>query len=98
MTTAVRKSDEEIAAEIAALTAMKPTVRQFSVFQDDHHAAIDAQIDVLTQRMDMDALETEFGDSADNIREEAIDAHDWLHGLQSNDMLKPSENWLSLVR
>lgn len=94
MNTAVRKSDEEI----AALTTMKPTVLRFSMFRDDHHAAIDAQITVLTQRMDHDKVEAEFGESAENIREEAVDAHDWMHGLQANDMLKPSENWASLVR
>lgn len=98
MTTAVRKSDEEITAEIAALTTMKPNVLRFSVFRDDHHAAIDAQIAVLTQRMDIETVEAEYGESAENIREEAVDAHDWMHGLQDDDMLKPSENWVSLVR
>ncbi len=98
MTTAVRKSDEEIAAEIAALTTMKPTVLRFSKFQDDHHAAIEAQIDVLTQRMTIEELAADFGESADNILDEATDAYDWMNGLQADDMLKPSENWASLVR
>lgn len=98
MSTAVHKTDEEITAEIAALTAMKPTVLRFSKFHDDHHAAIDAQIEVLTQRMDSDAVAAAFDEAADNVREEALDAHDWMHGLQGNDMLQPSVNWQSLVR
>ena len=38
---------KQIDKEIAALKKMKPNVRRSSAFGDNHHAAIDAQIDVL---------------------------------------------------
>ena len=42
-----RKTEEQISAEIAALVALKPKVRQRTAFGDDNHAAIDAQLAVL---------------------------------------------------
>lgn len=88
---------EEITAEIEALTTMKPTVLHHSKFGDDHHAAIDAQVQVLEDGLSEDDVYDEFpeGDFADNIRDSALDAARWAEG-DSDDV--PSEQWKDLVR
>lgn len=43
----MRRSDEDIQAEIDGLREIKPLVRQYSMFGDDNWAAIEAQIAVL---------------------------------------------------
>lgn len=97
------KTAVEIDAEIAALTAMKPSVRQFSAFGDDHHQAIDAQIETLTHRMDTNAVHDAYGDEAmgddfsENELTAAISASDWMHGLAEDD--EPlTADWQTLVK
>ena len=91
-----KPTDAEIASEIATLKKMKPTVLRSSVFGDNHHAAIDAQVQVLSDRMDENESEDAFGDDSDNIRSAARDAAMWLAGEAENGA--PSEGWKSLVR
>ena len=93
----------EIAAEIAKLTAMKPTVRATSMFGDNHHDAIDAQVEVLTKQMSETAIYDRFGDPLDddpdqpqNVVEAAIEARLWLVG--EGDGAPPSAEWQQLVR
>lgn len=75
---------------------MKPNVRHYSIFGDDHRAAIDAQIKVLSSR-DMDA--SDIDDLAlelrwsDYVTSGAHDALMWLSG----DASLPSGDWESLV-
>lgn len=77
-----RPKQADIDAEIADLKAIKPKVRQFSMFGDNHHAAIDAQVEVLEK----DPPEEEIHENADsegwpdNIRDAAIEARHWLDG------------------
>ena len=87
----------EIAAEIAKLEKMKPTVRQFSIFGDDHHAAIDAQIDALMERMDNDEIfdKEEDGEWSASVREQAEYAIQWMNGEKGQ--AAPSEEWKDLV-
>jgi len=96
------KTAEEIAAEITLLKELLPKVRHKSTFGDDHREAIKAQIAVLESRMNMDAIERDWGDdTADeyeqNVHESACEAHDWYTGLLAASEGKPSDNWASLV-
>ena len=51
---------KQVAAEIATLEKLKPRVRPSSMFGDDHHAAIDAQLVVLRERLDSDEIHKRF--------------------------------------
>ena len=90
---------EEISAEIAGLQEIKPRVRRCSFFGDDHHAAIDAQIQVLEGRMD----ETEIHDEQEkmgwpqSVLDAALDARSWLDG-EYVDAASPVESWKELRR
>jgi hypothetical protein len=94
----------EIKAEIAALVNMKPFVRRMSMFGDDHHAAIDAQIKVLQKRWEPDEASDEYSDEheyPENVCTAAYDAAKWLAGQwETSDFdgaTCPSESWKSLV-
>lgn len=101
--TATRKTDEQIAQEIKKLNELKPRVPSNSMFGDDNHAAIDAQIAVLTERMGMDAIYSRF-DNEDDPEEDrsaldsAIEAHDWITGERADDEDSPSEGWAILAK
>jgi len=89
---------KEIEAEIETLKAMKPTVVRQSMFGDNHWNSIDAQIHVLTERMTEDEVYDNYENKgyADNVREGAIEAAQWLVG--ENEYGAPSKEWKSLVR
>lgn len=103
-----RKTEAQIDAEITALEAIKPSVRKMTFFNDDNHAAIDAQIRVLRERMDSRALHEAFGDPADGISDEGdldddaidFDEHTLHCALEALDWMtgdsdaeSPSEGW-----
>lgn len=88
------RTNEEIQAEIDKLTTMKPNVRHYSAFNDDHHAAIDVQITVLEKRMDMGEVSDRYGDEEMNIWDAAQEAAEWMNG---EGEIIPSEEWQSLV-
>lgn len=92
----MKPTPEQIETEIKTLKAMKPTVLRRSSFGDDHHRAIDAQVDVLELRKSEDDVYDEYSDDADNVRDAAIEACQWLEGEAEDGA--PSENWKSLVR
>lgn len=92
------KTAEQINAEIAALLAQRPKVRKHSAFGDDNHAAIDAQLAVLRDRMSSDALRAAYGDEdSDEFNEHtftaALSAHDWMTGALAADEDAPAESW-----
>lgn len=83
----MRLTRDVVEAEIKALTELKPTVLQRSMFGDNHHDAIDAQIAVLQDGMGMDTVLQSYGDEeADefqqNVLDAAIEAYDWMVGDQ----------------
>jgi len=89
----------QITAEIATLREMQPRVRHYSGFGDDHHAAIDAQVDALTEALSEADVYGKYGDEAnvdfaDNVFRAALDAVDWRAG-DSDEV--PSEGWAELV-
>jgi hypothetical protein len=90
---------EQISAQIAALQKIKPRVRHYSLFGADHHAAIDAQIQVLEGRMDNDEIydEKEKAQWPDSVLEAALDARRWLDG-EYEDATDLVASWKELAR
>lgn len=83
--------------EAEKLRKMQPNVRRESIFGDNHHDAIDKQIEVLLDELiDETVINDEFdnGDIPDNVAEAAIAAIEWREG-DSEDV--PSEDWKSLL-
>lgn len=108
MSTKTPKTTVEIEAEIAALEALKPNVRHFTFFNDDNHAAIDAQIHVLRERLTSDGVHEAFGDPAefmhgddDEIDDDVpFDQHTLDSAVEAHDWMtgesteqSPSESW-----
>jgi hypothetical protein len=91
-----KPTDKQVTEEIKTLKAMKPTVLRASVFGDDHHKAIDAQVAVLEEKLSEDDVYERYQDRADNVRDAASQAAQWMEG-ESEDG-KPSKGWKSLVR
>lgn len=100
---------KQILAEADKLEIMKPTVRKESLFHDDHHRAIDAQVEVLRDfangegAVDEDEVRANFEDNGDQdgVVEAAIQAFLWADGsedFESEYGATPSANWQSLVR
>lgn len=91
-----RKTEEEIDAEVAALVTLKPTVRKHTAFGDDNHAAIDAQIAVLRERMGSDEVYDAYEDDSDEAGRHALDAalgaYDWMTGALASDEA-PAAGW-----
>lgn len=64
-------TEKQIEAEIKKLTQIKSNVRKTSVFGDNHHDAIDAQIEVLRDRLTEDDVYDRFP-SVEDLEEKAI--------------------------
>lgn len=94
---AKRKTDSEIKQEIKDLKALKPRVRRSSAFGDDHHAAIDAQVEVLEYGLDEDEVEdrADENDWPDNVRDSAMEAARWMAG--ESELARLVDDWESLV-
>lgn len=87
-------TDAEIDAEIEKLKEMKPKVRQFGVFGNDNHAAIEAQIKVLARRLSEDEAEDKYVEAPDASRDSAVEAARWIGGEAEDG--SPSEGWAPL--
>ena len=93
-----KPSAKQIEAEIETLRTMKPTVLMESRFGDNHHDAIDAQIDVLMNGMTEDNVydACENDGLKDNVKDAMLEAAQWVNG-ESEDGT-PSNGWKELVR
>lgn len=92
-----RKTVAEVKAEIEKLREMKPTVRQFSMFGDDHHKSIDAQIKVLERGFDEDDVYDRYDDRT-NSQDSALEAAWWRSGDENYvEDGPPSDQWKGLV-
>lgn len=88
------KTGAQIAAEIAALKALKPKLPKYSHFGDDNHDAVDAQIVVLTERLTKDQVKARFPHNGMDKLFMALIACDWMHGdLVGADDTPPSQDW-----
>jgi hypothetical protein len=97
------RSFEEIEKEIAKLEEIKPKIKHYSFFGDDHWASIDAQVQVLTEQMTDTDVYDEWEDVDDwdanrNIIDDALVASEWLHDdARKLGSLVSEGTWLSLV-
>lgn len=91
------KSPKEVAEEVSALKEMKPKVRKFSIFYDNHHAAIEAQIEVLEDKLDESEIfsKLDSGEWTEHQRESASEALAWLNEEADE---APSIGWKDLVQ
>lgn len=87
------RSEKVINKEIEKLKALKPRVRERSGFGDDNHAAIDGQINVLKDHLDIRDIDA--WPVSSYVRDSAIEAHEWLWSERKEP---PSEGWAELVR
>jgi hypothetical protein len=88
----------QIKAEIAKLEKMKPNVRRSSAFGDDHQAAIDAQLDVMKEGLDNDAIYDRYEHGPQNVLDAALEVMGWMDGGSYGDGEPPTNNWKSLVK
>ncbi len=91
-------TEQEITREIRELWEMKPNVCRTSVLGDDHHAAINAQMTVLNERLSEDQVHDRADDEnwADNVRDEAVAAARWLAG-QVSEHQRLVDGWKRLL-
>jgi hypothetical protein len=90
----VKPTPKQVQAEIEKLEEIKPRVRRYSMFGDDHHASIEAQIDVLRKNLDNDAIYDSF-DGKESILDNAIQAQQWRDGESEEGA--PSVGWAELA-
>lgn len=95
-------SAKQIEAEAKKLAEMKTSVRHFTTFGDDNHAAIEIQIEVLKEDMSIEDIENR-GDPDIAAEEElwnesqleaALRARQWMDGEENES---PSKSWEGLV-
>lgn len=83
-----KKTEEEIAAEIARLEEAKQFAPKRTMFGDDNHEKIDRQIEYLRGDIDIDA--PEWDDFSQPEQSAIMEAQAWADG-QSDEV--PSEGW-----
>ncbi len=93
------RTEKEIKDQIAALKKIKPTVLRRSFFGDDHHAAIDAQIETLQNKYSYRTIDNRNGaEWEENEADSARSACDWMGGEDLEDGPTPADTWKELVR
>lgn len=88
----MKKTPEEINAEIKTLESIKPNVRRSSSFGDNNHAAIDGQLKALRGKWDENDVYD--ADMPENVTDAAIEAVSWVNG---DEEMSPSESWKPLI-
>ena len=90
------RTKPEVEKEVRTLTEMKPKVPHHSMFGDDNHEAIDAQISVLTHQQSEDDIYTLYEeDGTSHVLDSALDAYRWLKGEEDT---APSADWKGLIK
>ena len=95
-TDTMKKTPDQIADEVARLDRVKPRIRQRSAFGDDHHDAIDAQVDVLRNNLDWDEIWSRHEDRdesdawTESVRDAALEALAWRDGDRD---VSPADDW-----
>lgn len=96
------QTQKRIDGEIEWLKANKQKIRRFTMFGDDNHASVDAQIRALEGKFTEEQIYDEWpaedagGDPAnDGIRDSALSAINWRDG---HERVSPSKNWQGLVQ
>jgi hypothetical protein len=86
----------QIKKEIATLKKYKPRIREVNGLGDNNHEAIDAQIEVLDEDLDDDAIWERWPEEKKDmrIRMAAEEARNWM----DDGLDPPSKSWKELVR
>ncbi len=89
---------KQVEDEVAALQKIKLTIRRFSASNDDHHAAIDMQIEVLEQGLSEDDVRDRHDDEEfpDNVLDAGIEAALWM--VAESEEASLVDPWKSLVK
>ncbi len=80
---AATRDAQQVDVEVNALRLARGRVARYTTFHDDNHAAIDAQIKVLCERMPLEAVQAAWGDDAvetfeQHVLDAAIEAAEWI--------------------
>jgi hypothetical protein len=88
---------KQVEAEINALEDVKPKVVHYSFFGDNNHAAIEAQIEVLTEEFDeQDCYTNQENDVwTEHETSAAVEAAQWLTGDEEEP---PSKGWKEIAK
>jgi hypothetical protein len=98
------KTQDQIETEIDALKEIKPRVVRRSFFGDNNHAAIDAQIEALSELWEEDDIHENFESgyhemlATEHARDSALDAANWLHADETEEVEAPSDSWKGIVK
>jgi hypothetical protein len=90
------REQQEILDEIQRLEAIKSRVRRYTAFNDDNHAAIDAQIQVLVGRLSLNDIYDSWNDEDDEdfsqyVLDCALEAYNWM--ADSSERAPVSTDW-----
>jgi hypothetical protein len=77
-------SYDEVKDMVARLKALKPKVQPYSMFGDDNHAAIEAEIETLQEELDDDEIADRFGGDRYALSS-AEEARCWLDGERGEE-------------
>jgi hypothetical protein len=104
MSLTLQKTPEEIQQEIETLSRICPSVRHYTLFGDDNHEAIKAQVEILKQLIgespsDPHMVERKIGNYVkDYTYDAASEALNWACGERDPDELEtPSKEWEALI-
>ena len=86
----MKPTPQEILNEIEALKKCFTFVPKYNLFDDNNHAGIQLQIDVLSG--EIDAMSEEFHDYDSDEQSAIMEADDWMEGLSDES---PSSGWQS---
>jgi hypothetical protein len=90
------RTEKAIKDEIEVLMKIKPRIRQFTAFRDDNHAAIEAQIDVLNDRLDEEEIEKLWPtDEQEHLNQSAVEAYRWMTGERDEGL---ADEWEPLAK
>lgn len=85
------RTQEEINRQIEGLKKMKTWLPQYSRFGDNNWANIDAQLDILEYKQDLDDMDDgdwENMDETNSIYLAAQDADGWMNGDTNDDLFE----------
>lgn len=89
------KSNEEILVAIVELKAIRPKVIPKTAFGDDNLEALDAQIQVLEELMDIDDIWDEWWEeeAEEYVRHSALEADKWLNNQEDTPGESLASQW-----
>jgi hypothetical protein len=96
MSSSPHKTAEQIAAELAALQAIKPSLPPESDWGDDISAAVDAQIAVLRDRLTLNEVYEAYQGCTYTLHR-ALRAHFWAAGKLAATAQSPAAHWASTL-